>query len=49
MQVLEKHRSGGLGADVGKCLSSSTQVIQVNAVGLFHWLKLGMYLNNFLD
>lgn len=35
--------------DVSKHLSSSTSVIQVNAVGLFHCLKLGRYLNNFLD
>lgn len=46
----ERNKDQGVsGPDVSKCLSSSTLEIQVNAVGLFHCLKLGRYLNNFLD
>lgn len=40
---------GVSGHDVSKCLSSNTLVIQVNAGGQFHCLKLGRYLNNFLN
>lgn len=39
---------GVSGHDVSKCLSSNTSVIQVNAGGQFHCLKLGRYQNNFL-
>lgn len=40
---------GVSGHDVSKCLSSNTSVIQVNAGGEFHCLKLGRYWNNFLN
>lgn len=40
---------GVSGHDVSKCLSSNTSVIQVNAGGQFHCLKLGRYRNNFLN